>query len=238
MDRSPRHKPAGFTLIELMVVILLMAMLASVAVPRLLPLITLTEHQNEARHLVSYGRAAMAHAALAHENIVVRIDLDMQEYWAEAQPDVYEEPEDVDADAEDDDWIPEDRYELQQASQTILMGDDAEQEYGDEEDRGKVLDRQKELMEKNFTSMARNSLFARARRVRHDEDALFGDDSLFGVDEEMDFDDEAGTNAVGSMLLANHRVIESVLIESVRLGEEVYTEETSEDCAQDSSRPS
>ncbi|HIA47009.1 MAG TPA: type II secretion system protein [Candidatus Hydrogenedentes bacterium] len=227
MPGSRRHSHFGFTLIELMVVILLMAMLASVAMPRLLPLITLTEHQNEARHLVSYGRAAMAHAALAHENIVVRIDLDMQEYWVESQPDVYEEPEKIDDDpyGEDDEWIPEDPYELQQASQTILMGEDAEQEYQNEEDQNKILDRQKEMMQKDFASMARNSLFARARRIHHDEDELYGDDSRFRVDEEeeMDFYGEGGPNLASSALLSKHRVIETVFIESVSLGEDAYT---------------
>ena len=70
--------------------------------------------------------------------------------------------------------------------------------------------------------MARNSLFARARRIHHDEEELFGDDSLFGIEREDDFDAEAGTNAVGNALLARHRVIESVFIESVHLGEDAY----------------
>jgi prepilin-type N-terminal cleavage/methylation domain-containing protein len=224
-----RHRRRGFTLIELMVVILLIGMMAGIAGPRLLPLITMTEHQNEARHLVGYGRAAMAHASMKHENIVVRIDLDNQEYWTEAQPDVYEAPEstgdDDPFDDDDDDWIPEDEYELRKASQTILMGEDAEQEITDEEDQKKLLGRQKENMKTEFTSMAQNTLFARAKRVKHDA-KMFEDDKLFdyGMDEdELDVNDEAGTNAVDSDLLSPHRVIESVLIESVHIGEEVFS---------------
>lgn len=220
------HSHQGYTLIELMVVILLMAMLASVAMPRLLPLITLTEHQNEARHLVGYGRAAMAHAAMAHENIIVRIDLDRQEYWVEKQPDVYSESEETEADlyAEDDDWIPDDEGELQEASRTILKAEPQDQEYRDPEEQDKVLARQKENMQKSFTSMAQNSLFARAKRVQHDRDELFEDDDMFKREEEEEdeFQDDPSARAVNSSLLQSHAVIESVFLDSVQIGEEIF----------------
>jgi prepilin-type N-terminal cleavage/methylation domain-containing protein len=220
------HTRRGFTLIELMFVILLIAMIASVSVPRLLPLITLTEHQNEARHLVGFGRASMAHASMAHENIVVRIDLDNQRYWVEMQPDVYEEPEGIEDDpyAEDDDWMPEDKSELRAASQTILMGNDVEQEFSDGDDQTKILERQRENMGKEFSSMTLNSLFARAKRVRHEDDDLFGRDELVEDDlYEDEYDGEPGTNPVDNDLLMPHVVIESVFIDSVYVGEEEYT---------------
>mgnify|MGYP001224223504 CR=1 FL=1 len=229
MRRSGKHTGFGFSLIELMVVILLMALLASVAAPRLLPMITMTEHQNEARRLVGYGRAAMAHAAMAHKNIVVRIDLDAQEYWTESRPDVYEEPEEAGenwSEEEEDDWIPQDGYELQKASQTILLREDAEQEYANEDDQKKILDRQRENMEKSFASMTRNSMFARARRVQHDEDRLSGDGSIFGLEAEEEVDPNVSTavNTVHSPFLSPHRVVDSVFIESVHVGDDVYIE--------------
>ena len=226
MRPTKSHNRRGFTLIELMVVIVLIGMLASVAAPRLLPLITITEHQNEARHLVGFGRAAMAHAAMTHENIVVRIDLDMQRYWVELQPDVYEDPDDISTDpfADDDDWIPEDGIDLREASQTILMGEDVEQEYTDEEDQTKILERQRNNMQKEFSSMAQNALFARAKRVRHQDDDLFDKEELFDDDLYGDkYGDEPGTNPVNNPLLSPHSLIESLFIDSIYIGEEEYT---------------
>lgn len=235
---------------ELLVVIVLMAMLASIAMPRLLPLITTTEHQNEARHLVGYGRAAMAHAAMTQSNLILKIDLDMQEYWTETQPDVYTEPDRNDDSNnrdpyDNDDFIPEDEYELRQASKDIITHKSNEKnryskdanrrnsikevdpEFTDEEEQDKILERQKENMEKEFSSRARNSLYARAKRVQHDERELHGTNSFFDDDDEYatglnEEQLEKEKQPVESDLLGKHRVIESVFIESVVVGEEEY----------------
>jgi prepilin-type N-terminal cleavage/methylation domain-containing protein len=73
----------GFTLIELMVVIGIMAMIVTLAMPQLLPILTLSEHEGVARRLAGYGRTAMGHAALTHERVIVVVDLASQEYWCE-----------------------------------------------------------------------------------------------------------------------------------------------------------
>ena len=79
----------GFTLIELMVVISLMAMIAAISLPYFLPVLLYSTHEGAARHLANYGRSAIAHTTLEKETITVMIDLDNQEYWSEGlrQPD-------------------------------------------------------------------------------------------------------------------------------------------------------
>ncbi|MCC6142198.1 MAG: prepilin-type N-terminal cleavage/methylation domain-containing protein [Candidatus Hydrogenedentes bacterium] len=77
--RVPR---AGFTLMELMVVIVLISMICAVAFPYLVPLIAYSELRASATGMGHYGDLAMAHAAMLQDKIVVRINLDTQEYHA------------------------------------------------------------------------------------------------------------------------------------------------------------
>ena len=250
-----RSRQRGFTLIELMMVILLIGMIASVATPRLLPLLTITEHENEARRLVGYGRSAMAHAALTRKPIRVRIDLDRQEYWAEEMPQLIRDPETessgygADDDDKFDDDVPEDEYELQETTKKILRDnekknpsftardrdrdreedndeDELDSRYDDEEARQSVLDKQKEKMEERFRSMSDNSLYARALRVQHDDE--WTDEDRFDLDEfrkdeEEDLDDEDIPKPLNDPLLQAHRVIETVWIDTIYIGEEEYS---------------
>ncbi len=71
----------GFTLIELSVVIFLIALIMSVALPQLIPMISFSELQGTARHMANYGRGAVAEATLLRETLMVRFDLDAQEYY-------------------------------------------------------------------------------------------------------------------------------------------------------------
>ena len=77
----------GFTLIELMVVIALIAIIAAMAMPQLLPALVYSTHEGAARHLANYGRNAISHATLSNETITIVIDLDNQEYWVEYMED-------------------------------------------------------------------------------------------------------------------------------------------------------
>jgi prepilin-type N-terminal cleavage/methylation domain-containing protein len=234
MERDRRHNTRGFTLIELMIVILLMGMIVGTAAPRLLPLLMLTEHESEARRLVGYGRSAMAHASMTHTPIRVRIDLDQQKYWTEALPSLIPESESAASgskgsayggyDEDEDDWVPDDDIELARASSQILKGDEVDQEYTSEDEQNKVLDKQRGQMQDQFRAMADNSLFARALRVKHDDDGYVEDRSLFNRNDDgyEDDDEEEMRQPVSDPLLAPHVVIDSVWIDSVMIGDEEF----------------
>lgn len=87
---TPRSIPAlsfiprknGFTLMELCVVVVVIGVISSIALPQLLPLLAFSELDGEARRLAQYGSGAVAEAALFGTDITVIIDLDQQEYYA------------------------------------------------------------------------------------------------------------------------------------------------------------
>ncbi len=81
-----RRNRSGFTLIELMMVALLLAVFFAIAIPRLWPAIAFGEHEGAARRIASYGRAAIAEAAMLQRRYTIKIDLDEQEYWTVRWP--------------------------------------------------------------------------------------------------------------------------------------------------------
>ncbi len=77
--RNP--SPHGYTLIELMFVVFIIAMMLSIAMPKLLPALLSSQLEGSARHLANYGRSAIAYSATNHEPITVRFDLAKREYY-------------------------------------------------------------------------------------------------------------------------------------------------------------
>ncbi len=265
MRAARLHSRSGFTLIELMVVLLLIAIMAMTAAPNLLTVLTMTEHENEARHLMGYGRAAMAHAVMKREAIVVHVDMNAQEYWItvadtrEVTEDGNERPRGVNLssygqrpldeqeydqreDEEDQDWMPQDKADLAQAVAEINNaarreelgeeeeGDD-ELRFEDEDEQRQVLEHQQDSMEEGFSMMTQNTLFAQAKRIKHDHDGFETWEDREEARElrleeiEKDMDQEAILQAdepLEDPLLKRHTLIETVQIQAVIIGDDEY----------------
>ena len=213
----------GFTLIELMVVMVIIAMIAAVSVPYFLPVLIYSTHEGAARHLANYGRSAIAHTTLDKETITVIIDLDNQEYWSERlpQPDPEEDPEKEFL--EDEQRFPEDDMDLyRQATEELQRPEDERRdEEGDE-----LLKEQTSRMASQFNSRARQALTARAQRVVHDRQGILQDiGDLFEEDFQLDkHGEKIIPEEITDPLLTRTRVPQGVYIEYVQLGDLQYTE--------------
>lgn len=85
----------GFTLLELLVVIVLVAMMAAVAVPRLGGVLPGQRLQGAGRRLASDMQYLYAYAVTQREYVRMAIDLNQGEYWAETfEPAAPDEEED------------------------------------------------------------------------------------------------------------------------------------------------
>lgn len=210
----------GFSLIELMVVIAIIAIIAGIAIPQLAPVIAFTSHEGAARHLAGYGRSAMGHAALMHETLTVKIDLKKQEYWAERLP----APviEDEDDKASEDDGLPDDELDLLFGAQQALKADGEGLSRQDAEANEKLVGKQTEVMQQSFARMARQALIIRAARVVHDE-SRSGNDFELPEFELRKEEDELEPEEVTNPLLARTRLDREIFIESIKIGTEVHT---------------
>ena len=99
MSRSNRvfdesRRDHGFTLIELIVVVLVIAVFLGIATPRLAPMFIFADLETSSRGLAGFGARAMDHCILARDRFTVKIDLAEQEYWAMRWPKVTDEDED------------------------------------------------------------------------------------------------------------------------------------------------
>jgi prepilin-type N-terminal cleavage/methylation domain-containing protein len=73
----------GFTLLELLVVLFIVALIMGIAAPSLMPSIDAAGLEGQAQHVANYGRAAIAHCTLMREHFIVKFDFAENRYWAE-----------------------------------------------------------------------------------------------------------------------------------------------------------
>lgn len=221
-DRSKmRRAREGLTLIELMVVVALIAMIAGLAIPKLLPTIIFTSHEGAARRLAGYGRAAIAHAAFTHRDITVKVDLDNQEYWAEQWPEPEPEGDAEVEDAEEENASPIELLERAQAE----LDEPRRAEVFRDEDEETAVDKQAQAMDEAFANAAQQELVTLAKRVVHDSRAL-PRDLLLPEEEDAKSRrrrDDIEPEPVSDPTLSRTRLNDNVLIESVIVGEKTIT---------------
>lgn len=204
-DRRVRRR-AGFTLVEMMVVVTLIAIIASITLPQLLPVIIFSKLEGSARHLAAYGRAAMAESILMRETVTVKFDLGDQVYWAEhlveKDDGLFDEGEEEQK--EGDDSEPKDILDL--------LG-------GADEPDGAELDEAIVRMRDRFDEFVRAHLAARVQEL--DKEGLLADiDPLADVRDFSLDDDEAEMEEIKAPLLERIKLPYGIEIELVQIGGE------------------
>ncbi len=206
------RRTAGFTFIEMVVVMAIIALIAAIAAPQLLPAIAFSNHEGAARRLAGFGRASIGYAGLTHEKVTVKFDLSTQEYWAERWPN----PPELDEEGEP----VEDKPKLSQLE--ILQLAQSAMESGKESDTEK-LDEETERMRKRFDDMQRQHVTVLAERVEQEEGVVEGlSDFLgeFSLDEEQEI---PPPEEIFGGMLGRQRIREGVYIEAVGVGDAEYS---------------
>lgn len=213
------QRRAGFTLIELVVVVAIMAGVLALAAPKLLPVLLYSTHEGAARRLANYGTAAIAEAALRRETLIFKFDFAEQAYWIERLP----EPPDED----------EEREKKEEAEVAGVPADDAELERMAQEEAAKelpqsgkrteagskVLDEQAKRMLEKSRKRERKLLGARADRVKQDDKMLPASQQEKNQRTKPG-DEEAEPEEVSSILLARITLPEEVELVLVEIGGE------------------
>lgn len=218
-------KPAGFTLLEMVVVVALIGIVMGVALPQLMPVIVFSRAEGAARHLAGFGRAAMAQATLMRENITVKFDLDERTYWAERL--VTEDEEEFFTGEEDE----EDRTGSPDGRGPVgfmdLMGSSGLRQaqfgnsMGAQDDEAAAEAEAAMKMRARLDRYVRAQVEARARKL--DKGSLFEDMGPM-FEKKFDLEDtESHIEEIKDPLLQRTRLPEGVVIEMVQVGSDEYT---------------
>ena len=183
-----------------MIVVAIIAIAMAAAVPRFWPAIDASTLEGSARRLGNYGRAVMSQSALIGETLIVKIDIDNNEYWTERTP------------------LPDELKQLEE-EQGKTGGELSTDLFADmgnaNEDQ---LEQQKERMELRMEQFARQAIESRAQNVKSEEGILEDQDPLFEKDFSLDEDKDKQDWEYRNFLLERTRLPEGLHIESVRFG--------------------
>jgi len=222
---------AGYTLVELMFVVFIIALMLSIAMPRLMPAMLSTQLEGQARHLANYGRSAIAYSALHREPITVRFDLAKREYyclrWSDAELGVASGMESAGLSGiEGKNSMSLTRDPGKQANGLSTGQPGAPMTIQELMTTGTAddLEYQRDDVLFELDTMFQRSLLAQARNVPHEtvmgdvDPALKKKFSLATEDEEEQRDE------IQDSLLEHGRFPEEVVLESVLLGGELISE--------------
>ncbi len=225
--------PDGFTLVEMLLVMMVIALMAAISVPQLMPTILLSRLDGAARHVAGYGRAAMAQATLMRETIIVKLDLTNQEYWAvrrvEKAASIFDEES---KDGKNKAATDKKKKKRRDTSRKQTGGNDGRNDdflnllgYGRSEKDSVTSDEngmtEADLMRNKFDRFVQTQMLARSKQVKRggilDEiGPLF--DKKFSLEDEKETEEE-----VTDPLLSRTSLPDGVVIESVHVGGASYT---------------
>jgi len=230
----PARRSGGFTLVEMLLVMAVIALMAMIAVPQLMPTILLSRLDGAARHVAGYGRAAMAQATLMRETIIVKLDLTNQEYWAvrrlEKAASIFDEES---KDGKNKTATDKKKKKRRDTSRKQTGGNDGRNDdflnllgYGRSEKDGAASDEngmtEADLMRKQFDRFVQTQMLARSKQVKRGGGILDEIGPLF--DKKFSLEDEKETEEeVTDPLLSRTSLPDGVVIESVRVGGASHT---------------
>lgn len=201
------YSAAGFTLIELSLVVFLIALLLAISLPRLTPAIALSGLEGSARHLTGYGRSLRAHAAMTRESMTFKVDFAENEYYTVR-------------------WILAEDQFLEQSGEFGFREKDAGNPYayGTSTDQDQQLQEQADELEQQFRRFTELALKSRARNVPKEDD-LFGEMEFENeFDLGMEDNQEEDYEEVKTDLLSRTRLPQGVTFDRVRIGNKSYRE--------------
>ncbi|HOV32465.1 MAG TPA: prepilin-type N-terminal cleavage/methylation domain-containing protein [Candidatus Hydrogenedens sp.] len=213
----------GFTLLELSIVIFIIALMATLAVPYLLPLALSSELESEARRLAYFGRAVMSTSALFGDELYVEIDLDEQQYYCLRV--TYPEAEEGETDQlglleniKEQGMSPEQMAMLFMGSSpdgstnNVQLPDGFDPEAANQQINDK------------FEKMVRKKLMEQAKNVKQEDSLMDEIGSLFDEENDVDlFGAEPVIEEVNEPGLTPTRLSENIEIESVFIGGNKYS---------------
>jgi len=206
-SRCTERAAGGFTLVELALVVLIIAIILAIAMPRMIPAIAYSELEGAARHLAGYGRSLMAHCALSGDAVTFKVDMGQRDYWSVR-------------------WILADAAFLDENEEDEAASPSAVRAPvpGSEEDTAMRA----QDLEEQFQRFAYMKTRSRARNVPKDDfldeiGPLFEEE--FTLEEE---EDEESTEELKTDLLSRTWLPGDVQFESIRVGTREYTTGTVE----------